>query len=666
MFFSLPPSDRRGRVPLVMLLNVTLTFFATTIGARAVPTAALPLVSPLFGEHMMLQRDQPNRLWGWAKPGQEIRVDLDGRLAKAVAGADGRWQVELMPPASGGPYTLSIDGPQHLVFRDVLVGDIWLCGGQSNMAFGLSESHDGANAVKQSANPNIRFFRVEGAAAYGPAAVPRGEWLICGPEAFTRPGGFSAVAYYFGRQVQEKTGIPIGLIQAASGGSPAESWISPETLSKLSEWAPALAEIERLKSRNAPGYGSYLMHWLDEFDRGLAGATWASVAHDDSAWKTVSLKTGFADLGVPVTPAVVWFRRELILPETLPAGPITLRLGVVEKMDTAYLNGRWVGASSWVENPRVYTVSAGILHPGRNILAVRVFKLKPDGGFQSPATDLQLVLGDGTRLPLEGAWRAALSVDARPPHPLPLGYENYPTMPAVFYLGMLRPLAPLAITGVIWYQGEANFTRAEQYRTLLPALIADWRSIFGRADLPFAIVSLPAFMARRDQPGTDGWAELRGVQADTVHAISHTALAVTVDTGDAGNIHPPEKQIVGQRLALIALHDTYRLDVVCAGPTLVRAEKNSGQLRLHFDHCDGGLVVKGERLGEFSIAGEDHIWHWADAQLEGDTVAVSSSAVPNPIAARYAWQANPLATLYNGAGLPAVPFRTDDWPLAHP
>ena len=616
-----------------------------------------PFLSPVFGEHMVLQRGKPNRLWGWAKPGTAVRIEWADHHAVATAGPDGCWETGIEPPPAGGPYTLRLDGPQRLEFHDVLVGDVWLCSGQSNMEFSLSRARDGEAEAKAASHSGIRLFRVAQQSAYTSAAVLRGEWQVCEPATVA---GFSAVAYYFGRKVHQATGIPIGLIQDAVGGSPAESWMSPETLGRLPEFQPALTEIDRLQGRGVTPYGNFLMHWFDEFDRGLAGTAWSATDFDDSAWKSVSLKQGFAELEVPSTPVVVWFRREINLPDPLPVGPARVLLGMVEKMDTVWLNGHWTGASAWVENPRAYAVPKDALHAGRNVIAIRVLKVKPDGGFLSPAEQLRLELGDGTTVPLEGAWRAAVSVDARSPHPLPLAYENWPTMPTVLYRGMLQPLAPLAITGALWYQGEANFTRAAQYRTLLPALIADWRVLFRQPDLPFYVISLPAFMPRRDQPGSDGWAELREAQAETVRIVPHTGLVVTVDTGDAANIHPPDKQPVGERAALLALRQIYGREIVSQGPVFERAEKIAGALRLHFAHTEGGLIVKGDKLGEFAVAGADRVWHWADAQLDGNQVIVSSPTVPDPVAVSYAWQANPLATLFNGAGLPAAPFRTDN------
>lgn len=652
-------------LPFLRLLACWLTLALVSAPPLfAADAAPRPFVSPIFGDSMVLQRGKPNPIWGWTEPGAMVRVTVDGRTVETTAGSDGRWEASVEPPPVGGPYEIMIAGPQQVVLRDVLVGDVWLCSGQSNMGVALRGARGGADEARTADAPQIRLFAVASRPAYMPVDIVHGTWRVCTSET---AGGFSAVAYFFARRLQGELHIPIGLVQAALGGSPAESWISPAGIAATGEFTPQLEEIARLRAEGAPEIGSFLMHWLARHDAGDKDAAWAQPALDEAGWKPVALATAFADLGVAGSPGVVWFRREIELPDPLPAGDARLQLGQVGKMDTTYLNGRWIGASSWVENPRNYAVPEGTLKPGRNVVAVRVFKSKPAGGFLDGPPAVRLQFGPattGTTIPLGDGWRARLSVDARPPHPLPLDLENYPTMPAVLHQGMIAPLGPLAITGVAWYQGEANFTRAAQYRKLLPALIADWRAQFRDPHMPFYIVSLPAFMARREAPGTsDGWAELRDAQIATARTTAGTAVVVTVDVGDAANIHPVEKRPVGERLAAVALAGHYGRKLPAQGPTFAGLEKNSGALRVRFDHTDGGLVGQGDKLGEFAVAGKDRVWHWAQAAIDGDTVVLSSAAVPDPVAVRYAWQANPLATLFNGAGFPAVPFRTDDWPL---
>jgi len=634
----------------------------TAVGAAAADSSSPPFVSPVFGDNMVLQRGKPIRFWGWAKPGESVHVELAGKSAAAAAAADGRWQTQVESPAPGGPYTVTISSRgQTVTLHEVLVGDVWLCGGQSNMELGLARVENGAEEIQSANHPEIRFFKVQSHVAYAPAATPQGSWKICSPQTAGDNDGLSAVGYFFARKLLNELHVSVGLVVDCLGGSPVESWMAPVTLRTTKDFDEQLDEIARLHAKGGPEYGSFLMHWLDEFDIGQSNH-WSAPDFDDASWKTVKIPGGFGELGLADAPGICWFRREITLPKPLPAGKATLHLGVIDKMDTAFLNGHWVGASSWVENPRAYQIADGVLKPGKNILVVRIFKNRPAGGFLSKADDLNLTLGDQTKIPLAGEWKGALSLDARPPHSLPLTYENYPTMPSVLFQGMIEPIAPLSIRGVIWYQGEANFMQAYQYRTLLPALIGDWRNIFQQGDFPFYIVSLPKFMAHRNQPGSDGWAELREAQALTARTVRNCALAVTVDTGEADNIHPKEKQIVGERLALCALANEYGKKIPFAGPEFSSVARLPGALKLNFTNTGGGLVVKGGQLGEFSVAGKDRAWHWADAKIEGNSVIVSSSQVPEPQAARYAWQANPQATLFNGAGLPAVPFRTDDWP----
>ncbi|HEY1661781.1 MAG TPA: sialate O-acetylesterase [Verrucomicrobiae bacterium] len=647
-----------------ILCLVTFLFLGCA-GTALADVQTSPFVSPMFGDNMVLQRDKPNSIWGWATPGEKVTVEIAGKSVTAVAGADGRWQTEFRPPAVGGPYALKVyDADQRVEFHEVLVGDVWLCGGQSNMEFGLTMARNGTNEVLAANHPELRLFIVAKQVSYVPTNLLTGTWRICSPDTVATDGwnGFSAVAYFFGKRLQDRLHVPIGLVEDCWGGTPAESWMAPTSLRKLKSFDAPLDEIDRLAAKGGPEYGSFLMHWLDEYD--IGNNLWGATNFDDSSWKTVTIPGGFSDLGVGDVPAICWFRKEITLPNPLPPGKATLRLGPIEKMDTTYINGQWVGASSWVENPRAYGINDGVLQPGKNLIAIRVFKSLPTGGFIGKPDDLKIVLGDNTEVPLAGGWKAALSCDARPPHPMPLTLENYPTMPEVLYLGMIDPVAPLAIRGAIWYQGEANFQRAWQYRTLLPNMIGDWRKAFGQGDFPFYIVSLPQFMAHRDQPGDDAWAELREAQAFTASTVKNSALIVTVDTGDANNIHPTDKKTVGDRLAYSALATEYGKKIPDTGPAYKSFKQIPGALKIRFTHADGGLVVKGDKLGEFSIAGADHQWHWANAKIDGDSVIVSSPDVSAPVAVRYAWQANPEATLFNGAGFPAAPFRTDDWPLS--
>ncbi len=654
----------KSRHPITVARWFVLAATTAVLVSASVLVAAdktsLPFVSPIFGDHMVLQRGQLNTLWGWSEPGQEVHVTVRDHTAGTVTRNDGRWTVEIQPPAPGGPYTVAIDGSQHVELHDVLVGDVWLCGGQSNMAVGLKQARNGSEEVKAADHPKIRFFVVRQHVAYAPVDVPQGSWKVCSPETVAEGwGGFSAVAYFFGRRLRQNVDVPIGLIQDCVGGSPAEAWATPGALRPLQDFDAALDLEARLKAQGAPEYGNFVSHWYDEYDRGQKDDAWFQPDVDDSDWKTVTIPGGFRELGVPETPAVCYFRKRVVLPDPLPAGLARIHLGVIERMDTTFINGHRVGASAWVENPRVYRIPEGTLKPGPNVITVRVFKTKPDGGFKSDPDTLKLVLGDQTGIPLAGEWKGKVSVDARPPHPLPAGFENWPVMPAVLYNGMIAPITPLAITGAIWYQGEQNSSRAQQYRKLLPAMIADWRKHFGQGEFPFYIVSLPGFGPHQDTPGDDAWAEMRAAQDFVAHSVPNSGLAVTIDVGDAHSLHPIDKKEVGERLALVALARHYGKDLPYSGPRIASAERLPSALRLTFTHTDGGLVVKGDEPGEFSLRGEDGVWHWAHGKVVGDTVIVSSSEVLRPVAVRYAWQSNPKATLFNGAGLPAVPFEVD-------
>jgi sialate O-acetylesterase len=608
---------------------------------------------------MVLQRGKPDAIWGSTNPGQTVRVEIGGHSASGVAGADHRWQVKIQPPATGGPYTMNITGSQTVEFHNVLVGDVWLCGGQSNMQLPLRFTDNAEKEVQEANYPQIRFFTVFGRPAYAPANAIAGRWRAVTPQT---ANWLSAIAYYFGVKLQQEIHVPIGLVVDAVGGSPAESWTSAATLRPLKDFDIPLAALKQYAAERAAQVGYYIDHWYEKYDIGLK-EKWFAPDYNDSGWKEVHIPGGFADLGVPTTPAVAWFRKEITVPDPFPPGRAMLYLGEIQRMDSVWVNGTYVGGSAWVENPRVYFMRPGLLKPGQNLVAIRIFKTEPDGGFLNKPDVLRLELGDHASIPLAGEWKGKISVDARPPQPLPLRYENWPVMPTVLYNGMLVPVAPLSITGAIWYQGEQNSDRGYQYRKILPAMIANWRDLFGQGDFPFYIVSLPRFGQRSSTPTDDGWADIRESMAVAVASVPKTCLAITIDTGDANNIHVKDKKPVGDRLAYCALAKHYGKHVAYSGPTLASIKRRRHDIRLRFAHTDGGLLAKGGQLEGFQIAGNDRQWYWADARIKGKTIIVSSHSVPNPMEVRYAWQSNPQANLFNGAGLPAGPFRTDDWPL---
>ena len=632
----------------------------TISNGGAAEATSLPFISTIFGDNMVLQRGKPDAVWGWSRPGDVVRVRIARQSATGRAGPDGRWQLRIVPPPAGGPYTMRVtDGQRSVELRNVMVGDVWICGGQSNMELPLRFTDDAAQVARQANDPDMRYFTVGDHTAYRPTYTLKGSWKAVSPR--TAPW-LSAVAFYFGRKLRHEVHVPIGLVVDSVGGSAGESWASAAALRPLRDYEVPLAMLDRFSAEGQPPYGNYIMPWYDEYDIGLK-RKWYSPGYVAAGWERVRLPGGFAGLGVPVTPAVAWFRKEVSLPDPLPAGPALVSLGEVERMDTVYVNGTLVGASAWVEHPRIYRVPKHLLHPGRNLIAIRIFKTQPRGGLLDGPSAFHLTLGDHTDIPLAGAWEGKVSVDARPPHPMPIHFANWPVMPTVLYNGMLVPLAPLSITGAIWYQGEQNSPRGYEYRRLLPAIIASWRQLFEQGDFPFYIVQLPAFGPRSAQPTDDGWADIRESQAVVADRVPHSCLAVSIDTGDASSLHPGNKQPVGERLAFCALARHYGKGVADSGPTLAAVERLPHSIRLRFKHIDGGLVAKGGELEGFAIAGDDRKWRWAEARIDGRAVIVSSPAVPHPAQVRYAWQSDPTATLFNDAGLPAGPFRTDRWPL---
>ena len=628
---------------------------------------SLPLIHPLFSDHAVLQRDAKVPVWGWSTPGSGISVRFAGQQREAVTDKDGRWQVLLEPmPASSEGRTLDVksDSGQTSI-RDVLVGDVWICSGQSNMEMGIGVC-DEAEEIAKADFPHIRLLTVPRRIAFSPAPTLDAPWLPCRPDNLGKGvwGGFSAVAYFFGKELHRELGIPIGLIHASWGGSPCEAWTSGDALSALGFYQDELSRVSQVASLPGPNrLDDFMDRWYCDKDPGSIGK-WQDAETDVSTWKTATMPATWSDSGLPGHEGIVWLRRSFDIPESWQGKDLVLELGPIADVDTTWINGQIVGRCDSYEVSRSYTVPAAVCRPGKNVLAMRVMN-QGGGGFSAKPEDLLIrpKNGNGPAVSLAGPWRLRASATRTQSGP-PLA--GNPGTPSVLYHGMIAPLVPCAIKGAIWYQGEANTHDPVRYRSLLPALIRDWRARFGSGEFPFHIVSLANYQPPASGGDASDWPGLREAQAMTAKQMPNCGLAVTIDIGDDADIHPKNKREVGRRLALSALGKTYGKDVEWSGPWYRSMEITGNRVRLTFDHTNGGLVAKNGILAGFTIAGEDRRFVSAAATLDGETVVVSSPAVSKPVAVRYGWSPNPPCNLQNKAGLPAVPFRTDDWPLREP
>ena len=641
---------------------------------------ALNLAS-IFCDHMVLQQGIRIPVWGSAEPGDKVTVQFAGQTKTTKAGPDGLWRLTLAPlPASHEPRPLliqsSIDNLQSSI-SDVLVGDIWVCSGQSNMEWTVATSNNAIAETAAANYPNIRFFTVPRKAELKPGLDLAGVWSRCTPDSV---GSFSAVGYFFGRELHRKTGVPIGLINTSWGGTIAEAWASREALTANPFFRRVVKEYEA-ELINPTGVRKEILakqeEWARQHDRKdthNAGEPqgWHQPDAPVADWKEMDLPRNWQSAGHEHS-GIFWFRREVEIPADWAGRDLTLSLGPTDKSDVTYFNGTRVGSLTMEQRPdawctpRVYTVPGALVKAGRNLIAVRVYSNIFQGGFIGVPSQMRLVPAaakDATPISLAGTWHYTIEANfglVPPPPPAARGAGN-PNSPYILFENMIRPLLPFAIRGAIWYQGESNAGKARQYRTLFPLMIQSWRDAWKQGDFPFLFVQLANYTLAKHEPAESPWAELREAQTLTLD-LPNTGMAVITDVGEALDIHPRNKQDVGYRLALPALARVHGFKgLVYSGPLYKAMRKEKTRIRLMFDHVGGGLVLRGDALRGFAIAGANKKFVWADAVIDGDTVVVSSPQVPKPVAVRYAWADNPPCTLYNAAELPASPFRTDRWP----
>lgn len=621
----------------------------------------------IFNSHMVLQRHKPIPVWGWADAGEEVTIELSGdglplQIKTVVAGNDRNWMLRLDAENEGGPYSLTVKGKENtIVLNDVLIGEVWICSGQSNMQWPVRRSNNAEKEIATANYPQIRHFDVPREMSLSPRGdLSGGKWKAVTLENI---GNFTAVGYFFGRELHRQLGVPIGLIHSSWGGTIVETWISREGMESFNEFSDALSSMPT----SIEEFGARRREKLNETIRELQGGLpepeevqlWASASFDDSSWKAIDLPRYFDHGKLLYHDGAVWFRREFDLPDSLSGQSMALSLGTIDDIDDTYINGVKAGSSSSKSTAgRTYILDASKLRPGRNVIAVRVDDLGGKGGITGKPEDMKISLNTYEQS-LAGTWkyRIETSVDNKQ-------FISPNDAGTLLYNSMIAPLIPYAMQGVIWYQGESNAIRAHQYRKSFPLMIKDWRDRW-QETFPFLFVQLSSFdAAGGNSIKGSSWAELREAQDLTLRNSSNTGMAVIHDIGDPKDIHPGNKQEVGRRLSLLALSMVYGSDTACRGPQFESMQKEERKIVLSFSHTGSGLTAhdKYGYLHGFEIAGADRKFFWAKAEIHNNKVIVWNDEVADPVAVRYAWADNNIeANLFNMEGLPASPFRTDTW-----
>jgi len=612
----------------------------------------------LISDHMVIQRSVPVRLWGWSSPAAAVEVSLAEEHATVMVDSSGAWHVELPPMQAGGPYSLTVRvGADSIEVRDILVGDVWVASGQSNMEWQVVYSKDADREIAQADDPEIRHFDIPRSWSWEEQdTLAGGVWEAADS---TTVGMFSGVAYFFARALRKHVDVPIGLVNTTWGSSRIESWMSAESLgiSAGPDSAKRFVEVanQGIRDNLTARIGS-----LPDTDLGTVDGkpSWAEVDLDDSDWTLLSVPGAWEAGGYWDMDGVGWYRKHVDLSDCDSEGSVILRLGLIRDEDVTFVNGVEVGRTSSADEPRLYEVSRDVLRQGDNLIAMRVVNNAGNAGPWGLATEFYLTCGT-RRTSLAGEWlfkpgKVEVDLIRRP-------YK----VPTLLYNQMVHPLHKFPIKGVIWYQGEANTRESDllPYGTQFADMIRDWRAAWGLGPVPFLWVQLAIYQPPRAAPGRSKWARLRESQSRAL-SLPNTAQVVAIDIGDANSIHPTNKQDVGHRLALAARKIAYDENVEASGPVPERFLIEDGRIRIAFDHTADGLQIgRGAQMLEgFMIAGIDRKFVSAKAKIEGREVVAWSDSVTTPVAVRYAWADNPeSANLYNSAGLPASPFRTDDW-----
>lgn len=633
---------------------------AQSISEREMINVPAKVVLPkIFANNMVLQRNTPIPVWGTAKANEKIEIRFNKQIKKTKADKNGKWTIRLDKETAGGPYILTIKGKNTVQIKNVLVGEVWLCTGQSNMEWSVAQSNDAKKEMASANNPMIRHIKIDKEVNSLPqnSVNSNKSWQVCDS---TTVGDFTAIGYFFAKNLYNELKIPIGLINASWGGTNIETWISREGFESSDEFKEMIAgmpkvNLDSLSKLKVKGFDKRIEALQGGKINPAAASAYKESGFDDSKWPELNTPQLWEEQSLGEFDGVVWLRKSITLSADDSKKPAVLELAKIDDDDITYVNGVKVGSMERWDANRKYVIPAGILKEGTNVIAVRVVDNGGGGGIYGDSADLKLTLGS-TIIPLSGKWKFQVeSIKTS---------TNENSLPSLCYNAMINPLIPYAFKGVLWYQGESNAGRSYQYRKAFPLMINDWRQKMNQGDFPFYFAQLATFVTGGNSNEGCGWAELREAQTLAL-SLPNTGMVVTTDlVTDPRDIHPTNKQDVGKRLAAIAFNEVYNKKMVCAGPTFKTMDIKDNQVIVTFENIGTGLSTpdKYGYIKGFEIAGKDQIFHYANAFIKDNKIILSSENVENPIAIHFSWIGNATeSNLFNKEGFPAVPFRTDQW-----
>ena len=618
----------------------------------------------LIGDGMVLQRESGVKIWGWDKGGKSVSVEFLGNTYESAVNDEGKWEIALSNLKAGGPFPMKIKGTTEINLVDILIGDVWVCSGQSNMELNMRRASPlYGQEILNSTNDLIRYFAAPQTYNFNEPQTDYkgGRWKKTNPESVL---DFGAIAYFFAREINSKYDVPVGIINTAIGGTPTEAWVSEDAIKAFPDHYNELlrfkdkALIDQIEKDNREKPQACYKE-LGQKDEGYRNAKnkWTDPSISTEDWPSMEIPGYWANTPLGPVNGVVWFRRTFEVPASLAGKPARLLLGSIVDADSVFVNSSFTGTTGYQYPPRRYEIPPQVLREGKNTIVVRIINTGGMGGFV-PDKPYQISI-DSHIIDLKGSWQYRCGAIMKPlPGGITVKYK-----PVGLFNAMISPLLQFSIKGVLWYQGESNAERPIEQRKIFPVLISDWRSNWAQGDFPFLFVQLPNFMASKTTPSESNWALFREAQLQAL-SVPNTAMAVTIDVGEWNDIHPLNKLDVANRLAVAADKIAYgNENIVYSGPLYSSMKISKNKVVLTFNHTGSGLISKDSGpLKQFSIAGSDKKFVWADAEIKKNKVIVGSRQISQPVAVRYAWADNPEgANLYNSEGLPASPFRTDNW-----